>query len=82
MMKAKVYVTLKPGLLDPQGKAIKSALDALGFRGVTDVRMGKYLEIALNHSKATIAKRDVERMCQKLLANAVVETYRVEIRRQ
>ena len=80
-MKARVYVTLKPGVLDPQGKTIKGALESLGFRGVTDVRMGKYLELELNHAKASAAKRDVERMCQKLLANPVIETYRIEIRR-
>ena len=80
-MKARVYITLKPGLLDPQGKTIKSALESLGFRGIQDVRMGKYLEIRLNHGRAASAKRDVERMCQKLLANPVVETYRVEIRK-
>lgn len=79
-MKAKVYVTLKPGLLDPQGKTIKSALESLGFRGIKDVRMGKYIELQLNHGTANAAKKDVERMCQKLLANPVVETYRVEIR--
>jgi len=80
-MRARVYITLKPGVLDPQGKTIKNALESLGFRGITDVRMGKYLELELNHSRATVAKRDVERMCQKLLANPVVETYRVEIRK-
>ncbi|MBI3324894.1 MAG: phosphoribosylformylglycinamidine synthase subunit PurS [Candidatus Omnitrophica bacterium] len=80
-MKARVYITLKPGLLDPQGKTIKSALESLGFRGIKDVRMGKYLEVQLNHGAASAAKKDVERMCQKLLANPVVETYRVEVRK-
>ena len=79
-MKAKVCVTLKPGLLDAQGKTIKSALESLGFKGVKDVRVGKYLELELNHGRAASAKKDVERMCQKLLANPVVETYRVEIK--
>ena len=81
MMKARVYVTLKSGLLDPQGKTIKSALESLGFRGIKDVRMGKYIELSLNHGRAGSAKKDVERMCQKLLANPVVETYRVEVRK-
>ena len=81
-MIARVYVTLKSVVLDPQGKTIKQALESLGFRGVKDVRMGKYLEIHLNHSRAASAKKDVERMCQKLLANPVVETYRVEISRK
>jgi len=80
-MKAKVYITLKPGLLDAQGKTVKSALDALGFKGVADVRMGKYIEVELNGAKAASAKRDVERMCQKLLANPVIENYRVELSR-
>jgi len=80
-MNARVYITLKPGLLDPQGKTIKSALESLGFRGIKDVRMGKYLEVQLNHGRAASAKKDVERMCQKLLANPVVETYRVEVRK-
>ena len=79
-MIAKVYVTLKPGVLDPQGKTVKQALESLGFRGVRDVRMGKYLEIKLNHASVKSATRDVERMCHKLLANPVVETYRVEVR--
>ena len=78
-MKAKVYITLKPGLLDAQGKTIKDALESLGFKGVKDVRMGKYIEIELNGAKAASAKREVERMCQKLLANPIVETYSIEI---
>jgi len=79
-MIAKVYVTLKPSVLDPQGKTVKSALESLGFKGVEDVRMGKYIEVRLNSRRAASAKKEVERMCQKLLANPVVETYRVEIR--
>ena len=76
-MKAHVYITLKKGLLDAQGKTIKSALESLGFKGVKDVRMGKYIELELNHGAS--AKRQVERMCQKLLANPIVETYRIDI---
>ena len=78
-MKAKICITLKPGLLDAQGKTVKSALESLGFKGVADVRMGKYVEIELNGVRPASAKRDVERMCKKLLANPVVETYRIEI---
>ena len=78
-MKAKVYVTLKSGLLDAQGKTITGALRSLGFSRVEDVRLGKYLEIELHGQTASTAKKDVERMCQKLLANPVVETYRVEV---
>ena len=80
-MKAKIYITLKSGLLDAQGKTVKDALDALGFRGVKDVRIGKYIEIELNHGSASSAKRDVERMCKKLLANPVIETYRIDMSR-
>ncbi len=75
-MKAKVYITLKPGLLDAQGKTVKSALEALGFKGVNDVRIGKYIEI----DTATGAKQDIDRMCKKLLTNPVIETYRVEVK--
>jgi phosphoribosylformylglycinamidine synthase len=80
-MKARVTITLKAGLLDAQGKTIKSALESLGFKGIAGVRMGKYVEIELNHGKAATAKRDVERMCEKLLANPIVETYRVDVSR-
>jgi len=80
-MKAKVVITLKPGLLDAQGKTIKSALEMLGFKGVSEVRMGKFVELTLNHGSARAAKRDVERMCKKLLANPVIEHYRVDISR-
>ncbi len=76
-MKAKVFITLKPGLLDAQGKTIKGALDALGFRGVRDVRIGKYIEIDLTGGRAS--RQAVERMCRKLLANPVIEQYRIEL---
>ena len=79
-MKAKVYITLKPGLLDAQGKTIKDALESLGFRGVHEVRMGKYIELELNEARSDAARREVERMCQKLLANPIVETYRVDVK--
>ena len=80
-MKARVAVTLKTGLLDAQGKTVKDALESLGFKGVKDVRVGKYLEIELERGSAASVKKDVERMCQKLLANPVVETYRIELDR-
>jgi len=76
-MVARVYVTLKAGLLDAQGKTVKSALEALGFKGVNDVRIGKYIEI----DTAGSAKQDIDRMCKKLLANPVIETYRIELAR-
>ena len=80
-MKAKVYITLKSGLLDAQGKTVKHALESLGFKGVRDVRIGKYVELELDGSSAASTKKDVARMCQKLLANPVVETYQVAIAR-
>lgn len=79
LMTAKVYITLKPGLLDAQGKTVKSALDALGFKGVHEVRIGKYIELDMPHGSSASAKRDVERMCKKLLTNPVIETYRIEV---
>ena len=78
-MKAKICITLKAGLLDAQGKTIKHALESLGFQGVQGVRVGKYLEIELNHGSVGATRKDVERMCQKLLANPIVETYRIDL---
>jgi phosphoribosylformylglycinamidine synthase subunit PurS len=78
-MLARVYVTLKPGVLDPQGKAIRASLATLGFADVTDVRLGKYLEVTLGESDPAKARAAVEAMCQKLLANPVIESYRVEL---
>ena len=78
-MKAKVSVMLKSGVLDSQGKTIKHALESLGFKGLGDVRIGKSIEIELTRGTPAAAKQDVERMCQKLLANPVVETYKVDI---
>ena len=77
-MRARVYITLKPGLLDAQGKTVKGALDTLGFARVKDVRIGKYVELELTGARAS-AKQDVERMCKKLLANPVIETYRIDL---
>ena len=79
-MKAKVHVTLKPGVLDPQGKAVGNALAALGFSGVGGVRQGKYIEIELDETDAAKARDAVEAMCQKLLANTVIEDYSIEIK--
>ena len=78
-MKAKVHVTLKPGVLDPQGKAVEGALAALGFAGVESVRQGKFLEIELAGDDKAAAERQVAEMCEKLLANTVIEKYDVEI---
>jgi len=74
-MKVRVYVTLKKGVLDPQGKAIHHALEGLGFAGVNDVRAGKLIELDVD---AGTSDADVEEMCRKLLANTVIENYRIE----
>ena len=74
-MKTRVYVTLKGGVLDPQGKAIHHALEGLGFTGVNDVRAGKLIELDLAE---TVSEADVEAMCRKLLANTVIENFRIE----
>jgi phosphoribosylformylglycinamidine synthase PurS subunit len=78
-VKARVHITLKAGVLDPQGKAIAHALTALGFAGVSDVRQGKYIELDLADTDAAAAKSRVEAMCQRLLANTIVEDYKVEL---
>ncbi|GAB3130965.1 phosphoribosylformylglycinamidine synthase subunit PurS [Novispirillum itersonii] len=78
-MKAKVHVTLKNGVLDPQGKAIQHALGSLGFSGVDDVRQGKYIELDLAETDAAKAREAVERMCKELLANTVIENYAISI---
>ena len=78
-MKARIHVTLKAGVLDPQGQAIESALDHLGFKGVTKVRVGKLIEVELAETARDKAKQAVEQMCEKLLANTVVEKYSVEL---
>ncbi|MDB5685087.1 MAG: phosphoribosylformylglycinamidine synthase subunit PurS [Sphingomonas bacterium] len=74
-MKTRIYVTLKGGVLDPQGKAIHHALDGLGFRGVNDVRAGKLIELDLADD---VSEADIDAMCRKLLANTVIENYRIE----
>jgi phosphoribosylformylglycinamidine synthase subunit PurS len=74
-MKTRVYITLKNGVLDPQGKAIHHALEGLGFGGVRDVRAGKLIELDLEDG---VSEADVDAMCRKLLANTVIENYRIE----
>ncbi len=78
-MKAKVHVTLKNGVLDPQGKAVQHSLAGLGFAGVNDVRQGKFIELDLDETDAAKARATVEAMCEKLLANTVIENYSVDI---
>ncbi|EFO30687.1 phosphoribosylformylglycinamidine synthase, PurS protein [Roseibium sp. TrichSKD4] len=78
-MKARVIVTLKNGVLDPQGKAIEGALGGLGFDGIGSVRQGKVFDVELDGSDASAAKAKLEQMCEKLLANTVIENYAIEI---
>ncbi len=77
-MKAKVYVTLKKGVLDPQGKAVQHALESLGFNGVKEVRVGKFFEIEMEKSPS-VSESALKEMAEKLLANMVIEDYRVEV---
>ena len=78
-MKARVHVSLKAGVLDPQGKAIGNALQGLGFAGVGDVRQGKLIELDLAETDPAMARARVEEMCRQLLANPVIENYAIEI---
>ncbi len=77
-MKVRVHITLKNGVLDPQGKAIAHALAVLGFSGVNDVRQGKYIVLDLDEADAGRARDSVDAMCAKLLANTVIEDYAIE----
>ncbi len=78
-MKAKVYVTLKKGVLDPQGRAVMGALKSMDFGEVKDVRVGKYMELELSGASKEEEEKRLREMCEKLLANTVVENYRIEI---
>ena len=78
-MKARIHVTLKNGVLDPQGKAVEHALESLGFGGVDNVRQGKFIELDLTETDPAKAEAKANDMCEKLLANTVIENYSVEI---
>lgn len=78
-MKAKIYITLKDGIHDPQGRAIQQSLQTLGFEMVQDVRMGKFLEVNLKDMENEAVEATIKSMCQKLLANMVIEDFRYEI---
>ncbi len=78
-MKARVHVTLKPGVLDPQGKAIQKALAGLGFDGVERVRQGKVIELELSETDPARARDSLREMCENLLANTVIENYAIEL---
>ena len=79
MFLAKVYVTLKKSVLDPQGVTIKHAIDALGYENIEDVRMGKYFEVKIKDVDEQIAKKNIKEICEKLLVNEVIETYSFDI---
>ena len=79
-MKADITISLKPGVLDPQGKAIENALKSLGFKGITEVRQGKYIELELAEKEEAKAREQVEKICKELLANAVIENYSYALR--
>ena len=78
-MKARITITLKNGVLDPQGKAVQNALGSLGITGVDSVRQGKFIEVELQAASEAAARETVERMCKELLANTVIENYAYEI---
>jgi len=79
-VKARVFITLKNGVLDPQGKAIGHALNGLGFDSVGEVRQGKVIDLELSGSDADEAKRELKAMCENLLANTVIEKYEIELK--
>jgi phosphoribosylformylglycinamidine synthase PurS subunit len=79
-LKARVFITLKHGVLDPQGKAIGHALNGLGFASVGEVRQGKVIDLELAGSDAEMAKTELKAMCEKLLANTVIEKYEIELK--
>lgn len=78
-MRARVYITLKTGVLDPAGQAVEKSLHTLGYPQVSQVRLGKFVELNVASEDAAAASKEIEAMCQKLLANTVVENYRVEL---
>ena len=78
-MKAKVFVTLKHGILDPQGQAVLHALSSLGYADVKDVRVGKLIELELARNDRAGAEAEVKAMCERLLANTIIEEYRIEL---
>ncbi len=76
---AQVYVTLRPSVLDPAGTAVRSGLEHMGYDNVESVRIGKYIEVSLNAESEEAARQQLDRMCDQLLANPVIENYRIEL---
>ncbi|MBI5374260.1 MAG: phosphoribosylformylglycinamidine synthase subunit PurS [Candidatus Schekmanbacteria bacterium] len=79
MINVKVFIKFKEGVLDPQGKAVKSSLASLGFNEVEEVKVGKYIELKINGNDAEVARQRVDVMCKKLLANPVIENFEIKI---
>ena len=79
MTKVKIYVSPKKGILDPQGKAVESALNSLGYKNISNVRIGKYIELEITGDTGHTTGRQIEEMCKKLLANPIIEDYRFEV---
>lgn len=79
MAKAKVYITPKKGILDPQGKTVQSALNSLGYKNVENVRIGKYVELEISGKSVEAAKKELDEMCKKLLSNPIIEDYTYEV---
>ena len=79
MVKAIIHISLKHGVLDPEGKAIQNALDNFGFKEIKEIRKGKFIEIELNENDKSKAKDKIDEMCRKLLVNTVIENYKIEI---
>ncbi len=82
MLRANVFVTLKNGVVDPQGITIKEALESLGHQDIANVRLGKYIQLELNKGEGKEVEKEIKEMCQKLLANPVIENYRYEIEKE
>ncbi len=78
-MKARVHITLKPGVLDPQGKAVQHALEGLGFEGIDQVRQGKVIDLSIGHDDQAAARAEITKMCESLLANTVIENYDIDM---
>lgn len=80
MLKAEIYITLKKTVADPQGVTIKQALESMGYQGLEEVRIGKFITIGLGGRDKAAAQKEADQMCKKLLANPIIEDYRIEVR--
>ena len=80
MIRAEIHITLKPGVLDPQGATLKRSLEAMGYGGIQDIRFGKFLQVIFQGSDTEAVRPQVERMCQEILSNPVIEAYRYQLK--